>query len=159
MRPEFFKQLYQLMKDNPNVWALTGDLGYGGFDKIKEEFPDRFINCGASEFSMVGIAAGLALEGKIVFTYTITSFYLRAMEMISTYIDHESIPVIMVGSGREQEYEHDGYSHNAHIVSTFMKHLPAIQEYYPEAIDEVLPTMEEIIADKMPAFLSLSKKI
>lgn len=114
MRIEFFKYLYELMKENPNIWAITGDLGYIGFDKIRDEFPDRFLNVGAAEQSMMGIACGLALEGKIPVVYSITPFLLyRPFETIRTYINHEEIPVIMIGSGRDDDYKHDGFSHYA----------------------------------------------
>lgn len=159
MRPKFFEELHKLMKENPDVWLLVGDLGYGGADKIRQDFPHRFINTGAAEFSMVGIAAGLALSGKIPFCYTITPFYYRAFEMIRTYIDHEEIPVILVGSGRDQEYEHDGYSHNASDVRDIFTHLSKIKQYFPLAKAEIPTILELVVKKKQPAFLSLSKKL
>ena len=64
MRKTFFKELYSNMAQDSRIWALTGDLGFGGFDKINQDYPDRFINCQAAEFSMMGLACGLALENK-----------------------------------------------------------------------------------------------
>ena len=114
MRIEFFKYLYELMKANPNIWALTGDLGFIGFDKIRDEMPDRFINCGAAEQSMLDIACGLAMEGKIPIVYSITSFLLyRPFETWRTYINHEKLHIIGIGSGRDDDYKHDGFSHFA----------------------------------------------
>ena len=49
MRPKFFELLYEAMKKDDQIWLLVGDLGYGGADKIREDFPDRFINTGAAE--------------------------------------------------------------------------------------------------------------
>lgn len=114
MRKEFFKYLYELMQKNKSIIVLTGDLGYGGFDQIRDEFPDRFVNCGAAEQAMMDIAVGLALEGKIPVVYSITPFLLyRPYETLRTYINFEKIPVIMVGSGRDDDYKHDGFSHYA----------------------------------------------
>src|SRR5690242_17443014 len=112
MRRELFVYLYELMKQNPKIWAITGDLGYIGFDKIRDEFPDRFINTGAAEVAMMDIAIGLALGGVVPVVYSITPFLLyRPFESLRTYINHEKIPVVMIGSGRDSDYEHDGFSH------------------------------------------------
>ncbi len=159
MRSKFFEILYKLMQENSDIYLLVGDLGYGGADKIRNEFPDRFINCGAAEFSMVGIATGLALAGKIPFCYTITPFYYRAFEMIRTYINHESIPVCLVGSGRDQEYKHDGYSHNADDIHDIFSLLKNIKQYWPMKLDILPDILELIVKEKRPVFLSLSKKL
>ena len=89
MRQLFFEELYKQMKINNDIYALTGDLGYGGFDKIRDEFSDRFINCGAAETAMMDIACGMAIEGKIPFVYSITTFLVyRPFEVLRTYINH-----------------------------------------------------------------------
>jgi len=156
MRPNFFKLLYDAMKANPDIWCIVGDLGYGGVDKIQKDFPDRFVNCGAAEFSMVGIAAGLALEGKIPFTYTITPFYYRAFEMIRTYINHESIPIIMVAAGRKDDYKEDGISHTAEDDKVF-KMFKNIQCRWPESNEDMEESVREAIEEKRPFYINLSR--
>lgn len=102
------------MAEDRSVYFVTGDLGYGLADKIKDDFPDRFINVGAAEQTMLGVAIGLALENKKVFVYSITPFLLwRGAEWIRNYINHEGIPVVLVGSGRGNDYFHDGFTHEA----------------------------------------------
>lgn len=114
MRELFFKQLEELMQKDERVYFITADLGYGLADRIRDNFPDRFFNVGAAEQVMIGMGIGLALEGKIPFCYSITPFLLfRPFEAIRTYIAHENIPVILVGSGRNDDYIHDGFSHDA----------------------------------------------
>ena len=94
MRRTFFKELHNNMNDNNKIVSLTGDLGYGGFNNIIKDYPDRFLNCQAAEFSMMGIACGLALEGKIPVVYSIGTFLIyRPFEIIRTYINYENIPV------------------------------------------------------------------
>ena len=140
------------MKENSNIWAITGDLGYGGFDKIRDEFPDRFINTGAAEQAMMDIACGLALEGKIPVVYSITPFLLyRPFETLRTYINHEKIPVIMIGSGRNDDYKHDGFSHYAGDDIDFMKHLPNIFSRWPKDIDEMKCCLDEAIKNRKNA--------
>lgn len=159
MRPKFFEELYRLMKENDRLYALTGDLGYGGFDTIKYEYDGRrFINCGASEQAMMGIAVGLALDGKIPFVYSISPFLLwRAAETIRLYVDHEKIPVIMVGSGRDRDYKHDGFSHDASDIPQFMALFKNIKTYYPNDSSQIKGMLESIIADPKPSFISLRR--
>ena len=156
MRPKFFEELHKQMLQNPDIFVLTGDLGYGGFDKIRNDYPNRFINCGASEQAMLDIAVGLALKGKVVFTYTITSFYLRAAETISLYLDHEQIPVHMVGSGRDQDYKHDGYSHDCTPAQNYI-HSLKISEHYPQQVEDVADILAEVIRNEKPSFISLKR--
>lgn len=149
MRKEFAQYLYQLMKDNPNIWLVTGDLGYGLFDKIKEDFPDRFLNTGAAEQAMMDISVGLAMEGKIPFVYSITPFLLyRPFETLRTYINHEKIPVIMIGSGRDGDYAHDGFSHYAGDDHEFLKPLTNIQSYWPESIEEMKQRVDSALINR-----------
>src|SRR3989344_6223554 len=90
MRGWFAYELYKQMIKDKRIWLLVGDLGYKAFDYIKRDFPNRFLNCGASEQAMVGIATGLALDGKVPFVYSITTFLLyRPFETIRNYIDRE----------------------------------------------------------------------
>ncbi|MDO8657799.1 MAG: hypothetical protein Q7K55_03600, partial [Candidatus Levybacteria bacterium] len=105
MRGWFAYDLYNHMAKNENIWIITGDLGYKLFDYIRRDFPERFINTGAAEQAMIGIAIGLALDGKIPFVYSITTFLLyRPFETIRNYINYEKIPVKLIGSGRNKDY-------------------------------------------------------
>lgn len=156
MRKIFAEQLHKQMKDNKDIYVLTGDLGFGILDKIKEDYPERFTNCGASEQAMMGIAVGLALEGKTVFVYTITPFFMRAMETINLYLHHEAVPVIMVGSGRDGDYAHDGYSHDATMFQNQLK-LLAVDQYYPNDEKAVPAMVKMLIKNKKPGFISLRR--
>ena len=112
MRKEFALMLHSEMAANENIYLLTGDLGYGLWDKIKIDYPDRFINFLSSEQLMLGAASGMALEGKIPVVYSITPFLLyRPFEWIRNYLDHEQIPVKLVGGGRDKDYGYLGFSH------------------------------------------------
>lgn len=155
MRPEFFKQLYETMKTDDRVWLLVGDLGYGGADKIRDDFPDRFINCGASEQAMLGLACGLSLEGKIPFVYTITPFLYRGFETIRTYINHEKLNVKLCGSGRDKDYELDGYSHNAGDARKIFDTLPNIEQNYPDKLSKDF--VSKMCKNNKPEFLSLKR--
>src|SRR3990167_9125355 len=93
----FADTLYDEMEKNKDIWVLTGDVGYGVLDDIQKYFPERYVNTGAAEQSLLDIGVGLALNGKIPICYSITPFLLyRAFETIRNYISFEKIPVILV---------------------------------------------------------------
>jgi len=155
-RGYFAGSLYNVMLYNPNVWLLLGDLGYGMFDKIRESFPERVLNCGAAEQSMLGMAVGLAQEGKIPFVYSITSFLLyRGFETLRTYINYEGIPVKLIGSGRNRDYEIDGVSHWSEDARLLLSVLGGINTYWPKDKEEVPELVEKITVSGFPDFLSL----
>ena len=156
MRRTFADSLYDQMKENKDIWLVVGDLGYKVFDKHFEDFPDRCINTGAAEQSMLDISVGLALKGKIPFVYTITPFFLRGAETISLYLSHEQIPVHLVGSGRDQDYSHDGYSHDATTAQKFL-HDMDLTEYYPKKKEDIPAMVKSMIASGKPSFISLRR--
>ena len=160
MRKTFATLLYNQMKVDNNIYVITADLGYKMFDQIRDEFPNRFINVGAAEQLMIGIAIGLSYEGFIPICYSITPFLLaRPFELIRNYIDSEITPIKLVGSGRGQEYKIDGFSHWADDDSKIINCFKNIMPIYPRNISEVEYMFDEFLYSLVPMFLSLSKKI
>lgn len=162
MRGHFAWYLYDEMVKNGDIYVITADLGHGMWDAIRDDFPDRFINVGAAEQAMMGIAVGLALEGKIPVCYSITTFLLyRPFETIRTYINHEKIPVIMVGGGRDKDYSHDGISHWSEDAEDVLALFENIGEYWPEDAGRMETLVPEIIEGterlKLPSFVSLRR--
>ena len=158
MRKTFFKELHSNMINNDKIWALTGDLGYMGFDNVIKDASDRFINCQAAEFSMMGAACGLALEGKIPVVYSIGTFLIyRPFEIIRTYINHENIPVKLISSGRGKDYSHDGISHWMEDLKIHLDAFSNIKQYWPSDKEEIPDMMKDILNNNSPCFLSLKR--
>lgn len=157
MRGYLAYHLYEEMEINPNIYVVTADLGYGMFDTISADFSDRFINVGAAEQTALDVCVGLSMAGKIPFMYTITPFYHRGMETIRTYIDHENIPVIMLGSGRDDDYSHDGFSHDATDINNFMNLFDNVKQYYPEEKEEIKDLLIKVLKNRQPTFISLRR--
>ena len=154
----FAYELFRQMSKNKDVWLLTGDLGYGMFDSIRNNFPNRFINVGAAEQSLLGIATGLALEGKVVFVYSITPFLLyRGFETIRNYINREKIPVKLIGGGRDRDYEHDGFSHWAEEDRKVMRIFNNIKSYWPETKEEIPSLVKDMVKTKKPYYINLTR--
>lgn len=150
--------LHNEMLKNKDVILVVGDLGYGAFDRIRNDFPAQFYNVGASEQAGLGICIGLALKGKIPIFYSITTFLLyRGFETIRNYINHEKIPVKLAGSGRDFDYAHDGFSHHSKDAIKVMQCFPNIQLYFPNSKKEVKGCVNRFIYDKLPGFISLRR--
>lgn len=143
---------------NSDIVALTGDLGYKGFDQIRIDYPNRFINCGASEQAMLDMAVGLAQSGKIPFVYSITPFLLyRPFETLRTYINQENVNVKLVGSGRDKDYAHDGFSHDASDAKQILDTLPHILQLWPQSKEEIPALVKFMVQHEGPQFISLSR--
>ena len=154
----FSKSLYEEMLKDDSIYLILVDLGYLTFNSIIRDFPDRVILTGASEQAAMGIAVGLAQEGKKPFIYTITSFFLRCAETISLYVDHEKVPVRICGAGRDDDYGADGFTHFAYEAQKFIRALPErMQEYYPKDKEAVPDIIKEMVAHNVPSFISLKR--
>lgn len=147
------------MKDDPDIFFITGDLGFGLFDKIRQDFPDRFINAGAAEQAAMGAAVGLALSGKTAIFYSITPFLLfRTAEIIRNYVNHESIPVKLVGSGRDDDYKHDGFSHFAGDDKRFLlMNFENITCRWPMSEEELYWDANDLFYTNTPFYLNLKR--
>jgi transketolase len=158
MRKQFAELLFDEMKQNSDIYLITGDLGYGLWDKIRDNYPDRFYNVGSSEMVMMGMAIGLAMEGKIPFVYSITPFAIyRPFEMIRNYLNHENIPVNIIGGGRDKDYGYLGFSHWAEDDKTIMKCFKNIKSYHPENEQQLINIFKSLITNKIPSYLNLKK--
>jgi transketolase len=158
IRGWFAFELYNQMTRDDRIWVLTGDLGYKMLDRIWSGFPDRFVNCGAAEQAMMGIAVGLAQEGKIPFVYSITPFLLfRPFETIRNYIHHERAAVRLVGSGTAHDYAHDGYSHWPEEEHEIMKVLSNIESHWPQDKSEIPGLLERLVNENKSWYLNLRR--
>lgn len=158
MRAEFVEEVLKWMRSDEEIFVLLGDLGFGIFDRMRSEFPTRCINIGSSEQLMLGMACGMALEGKKVICYSITSFLLyRPFEFIRNYLSNEKIPVKLVGSGRGKDYSEAGFSHYSDEAESILKQLPSIQSYFPNNVEEMRNLVVDFIYSDNPSFLSLTR--
>ena len=158
MRGQFAYDLYERMAKDENIWLVTADLGYKQFDRIREDFKDRFVNVGAAEQCGVGLSVGLALQGKIPFFYSITNFALyRPFEFIRNYLNYEHIPVKIVGAGRDKDYDVDGITHHSEDARTILDTLPDIQQMWPDTKEEVKLVIDEAVSNNKPSFISLRR--
>lgn len=158
MRGWFVYELFQRMKVNKNIYIITGDLGYKVWDSHKIAYPDRVINVGAAEQAMMGVGVGLALEGKIPFVYSMSSFVLyRPFETTRNYVNHERIPVKLIGIGRNRDYLDHGLCHWAEEDKKVMEIFSNIKAHWPETFEEIPKIVDEMITDNKPWYLNLKR--
>lgn len=158
MRLTFANELYEQMKVNPKIWLLTGDLGFGVLDRIKEDFKDRFINCGVAEQNMIGVACGMAHSGLIPFVYSITPFLIcRAFEFIRNDVDYDRANVKLIGTGRDDDYKDLGMSHCMENDDLIMKYFTNIWSFWPETKEEVIEVTKRAAKENHPFYINLSR--
>jgi transketolase len=158
MRKEFAHLLHTEMDTNPDIYLITGDLGYGLWDKVKNNYPNRFYNVGSSEMAMMGAAIGLAMDGKIPYVYSITPFAIyRPFEMIRNYLDHENILVNIVGGGRDKDYGYLGFSHWSHDDRRIMGVFDNVKSFWPENENELLNNFQFSLTKQSPTYINLKR--
>jgi transketolase len=132
MRNTFIKTLEDLASQDPRIILLTGDLGFGVLDSFLKAHPTQFLNAGIAEQNMTGVATGLALEGRIAFTYSIANFpTLRCLEQIrnDAAYHHANVKIVSIGAG--MAYGSSGMSHFATEDISIMRALPDVAVFSP----------------------------
>jgi len=132
LRDSFVKTLMDIAEKDKNVVLITGDLGFGVLKPFWEKFPDQFINAGIAEQDMTGFAAGMALCGKTVFTYSIGNFpTLRCIEQIRNDCAYHNANVKIVCVGGGFTYGPLGMSHHATEDIAVMRAMPDVTVFAP----------------------------
>ena len=133
MRRKFGKILSEIAKNDKKIFLLVGDIGFGIFDDFRKEHPDRFLNLGICEQSLIGFASGMALEGLKPWVYTITPFLIeRPFEQIKLDIDQQKANVKLVGFA---DYPSLGPSHSELDAKRTMKLFKNIKSFFPKTYE------------------------
>ncbi len=158
MRDTFVRTLIQLAKKNKNIELVTGDLGFGVLKPFWEECPDQFTNAGIAEQNMTSLAAGMALSGKIVFTYSIGNFpTLRCLEQIRNdcAYHHANVKIVCVGGGFV--YGSLGMSHHATEDIAILRALPEVAVICPADLVEAEAATKAIVDYPGTVYLRLGR--
>lgn len=158
MRDTFVSTLIEEAKNNENIELITGDLGFGVLKPFFEQLPNQFTNAGIAEQSMTGIAAGMALCGKTVFTYSIGNFpTLRCIEQIRNdcAYHHANVKIVCVGGGFV--YGSLGMSHQATEDIAIMRALPEVTVVCPGDLVEAAEATKAIANMPGTVYLRLGR--
>src|SRR3989442_15702127 len=158
MRGAFRAAICALAAADERVWLLTGDLGYTVLEGFRERFPDRFVNVGVAEQNMTGVAAGLALSGKIVFTYSIANFpILRCLEQVRNDVCYHKANVKIVAVGGGLAYGALGSTHHATEDIAILRALPEMVVVAPGDPQEAEAATRAIAEHPGPCYLRLGR--
>lgn len=158
MRTTFVNKLIDIARVDKRVYLITADLGFSIFEKFQQEFPDRFINVGIAESTMVGVAAGLAMSGKKVFIYSIIPFLtMRCFEQIRIDLCYQNLDVYLVGVGGGLSYGQAGATHHAIEDIAILRSLPNMKVICPGDPIETQKAIEKIVNNKGPAYIRLNR--
>lgn len=126
MRDSYGKALAELGEKNPNVVALDADVSSSTKSSLfGKRFPERFFNVGVSEANMAGMAAGMALKGKIPFIHCFAAFMmLRAADPIRTLACYQNLNVKICGTYAGLSDSYDGPTHHSISDIAFFRALP-----------------------------------
>jgi transketolase len=136
MRDVLLERIWVGMKSDPNIFFTSADFGSPVLDKIRADFPKRFVNVGIAEQNLINISAGLALEGYTVFAYAIAPFItMRCYEQIRVSLallsEVRAMNVNLIGVGAGYSYVVSGPTHQCYEDITLMRALPNFRVLSP----------------------------
>jgi transketolase len=158
MRGAFFRALLRLAEQDERVHLIVGDLGFGVVEDFAQRFPKRFLNVGVAEQNMTGVAAGIALSGKVVFTYSIANFpILRCLEQVRNDVCYHKANVKIVAVGAGFAYGSLGSTHHATEDLAIMRALPQMAVVAPGDPLEAEAATEAVAKHPGPCYLRLGR--
>jgi transketolase len=158
VRTAFIEALCEVAERDERVWLVCGDLGFSVLEPFAARFPGRYVNAGVAEQNMTGVAAGLALEGKVVFTYSIANFpVMRCLEQIRNDVCYHRLDVKIVAVGGGLSYGSAGYTHHGVEDLAVMRALPNLTVCAPGDPLETRALVPQLVATPGPAYLRLGK--
>ncbi len=158
MRKMCLDMVYELARKDKRVFFIGSDLGTGTLQKFKEEMPERFFMEGISEANMIGLAAGLAMEGKIPYINTIATFLTRrCFEQVVIDLGLHNLDVRLLGSGGGLVYAPSGPTHQAIEDFAIMRAIPNMTIIAPADANEMRRAMLQSLDHQGPIYVRIAK--
>jgi len=158
VRTAFIEELLSSAGKRPDVMLLTADLGFSVLERFRDALPKQYLNVGVAEQNMMGVAAGLAHLGRVVFTYSIANFpTLRCFEQVRNDVCHHRLPVRVVAVGGGFTYSTQGYTHHGVEDIGVMRTLPGMVVVAPGDPQEAACATKALCLASGPAYLRLGK--
>lgn len=154
MRVAFGKTIVRLAEKDDRIVLLTGDV-VQEMQEFRTRWPIRFFNLGITEQSIIGVAAGLAIEGLRPVVYSLTPFVLeRPFEAVKIDIDEQNLPVMLIGFS---DYPTHGPTHRPLDDYELSKIFKNVHGFFPRSSMEAEKAMLDAYLMGVPAFISLKK--
>ena len=163
MRDILIDEIYKRMNANDRIFFLSADFGSPALDRLREDFPERFINVGIAEQNLISVAAGLGLEGFTVFAYAIAPFLsMRAFEQIRISLalmaQTREVNVNLIGVGAGLSYDVTGPTHHCLEDIALMRLLPNVNVVSPADSSFMGDIASYAISDSKPCYIRLDGK-
>lgn len=158
MRKTCLNMVYELAKRDERVVFVGSDLGVNTLDQFRDEMPDRFFMEGVAEQNIIGLAAGLALEGFIPYVNTIATFITRrCYEQVAVDLCMHNLPVKLIGNGGGLVYAPLGPTHLATEDVSIMRALPNMTVTAVSDAEEMTRLMAASLSHEGPMYIRLGK--
>src|SRR5271155_2974762 len=158
MRPTCVNKVFDLAERDPRVVYIGSDLSPDLTARMKQEMPGRAFMEGVSEAHVVGMAAGLAMEGFIPFVHTIATFITRrCYEQVAVDLCLHNLPVRLIGNGGGLVYAPLGPTHLAIEDVAIMRALPNMTVVSVCDADEMRRVMDQTLDWPGPIYIRLAK--
>lgn len=158
MRETCLKEVYRLAKGDERITFIGSDLGVGTLKEFKEEMPERFFIEGIAEAHVVGMASGMALEGRIVYVNTISTFLTRrCYEQVVVDACLHNLNVRLIGNGGGVVYAPLGPTHLAIEDLSIFRAVPNMAIIAPADADEMRRLMPQTVDWPGPVYIRLGK--
>lgn len=160
MRDAFFEKLVEAARLDERIIILSADHSAFALKKFEEEIPDRYINIGIAEQNMVGVAAGLAASGKIVFIYGISPFVsLRVLEQLTIDVAAMQLPVNVISVGAGFTYSTDGPTHQGLQDVSVVATIPGMTILNSSCPTNTRAFVEMAISSEKPHYIRIEKEV
>ena len=158
MRDSYFDELYKIFQKDSNAVFITADNGAPTLDKFASDFPDQYYTVGIAEQQMFGLAAGLAVEGRQVYTYAIMPFVtLRPAEFIKLDQAAMNLPIINLGVGAGFSYDIMGPTHHTVEDIALMRAMPNLIIWSPSDARMAAELAPVAHAEKSPQYIRFDR--
>lgn len=158
MRNAVVNRLFELAASDDRLILITADLGFGVLTDFAEKYPNQFLNVGVAEQNMTALATGMALEGHVVFTYSIANFpTLRCLEQVRNDVCYHDLPVKIVSIGGGFSYGPLGMSHHATEDLAILRALPNMVVTAPSDPWQAAYVVDALIEHPGPCYLRVDK--
>lgn len=164
MRDAFLQRILTAMADDEKVFFTCADFGSPVLDKIRADFPDRFVNVGIAEQNLINVSAGLALEGFTVFAYAIAPFItMRCYEQVRVSLallsELRPMNVNLIGVGAGYSYVVSGPTHQCYEDITLMRAMPNFRVLSPADHVSAAALFDGCVGAIGPKYLRLDAQV
>jgi len=160
MRDRFVTVVGELLDKDPRAVVVLADIGVARFaeEGVIERHPDRVVNVGIREQAMVGVAAGMALEGFRPIVHTYAPFMVeRAFEQIKLDFCHQGVGAVLVSVGASHDWAKGGRTHHAPADVALVSTLPGWKIHVPGHADEAELALRQAMSVDKPVYIRLSE--